>query len=139
DPERVVERGGETADGADKMHSIGAALRLDGRAVRDHEKARHERGGGLDLSATRASMPGVEDRALTAEDVARERRAEVPSGGPVDGAEKARRRHRATLAGELADDIVERALSGGRGPDPAVEPGHHEGGAVVERGGHAGA
>src|SRR2546425_9647051 len=84
-------------------------------------------------------MPSVEHGALAAEDMARERGAEISSGGPVDGAEKARGRHRASLAGELTDDVVECAAPRGSGADPAVEPGHHEGCAVVERGGDAGA
>src|SRR5438477_11852596 len=84
-------------------------------------------------------MPRVEYGALATEDVARERRAEVPSGGPVDGAEKARGRHHAALVGELADDVIERAAPRGGGADPAVEPGHDERCAVVQGGGNAGA
>jgi len=56
----------------------------------------------------------------------------------LEHAQQARRAQRAALARERADDVVERAPAVRRRADIAVEPVHHERGAVVERGGVAG-
>src|SRR5207247_2357517 len=111
-----------------------AACALAGRPRRSTRAGRASGRGARCAWGRSPSGQETDGRALAAEDVARERGAQVPPRRAVHGAQEAPRRERALLVREKAHDVVERALPTARAADLLVDPAHDEGSAVVEGG-----